>query len=165
MTTFDDPEVFTTGAVGEPGDRVFYLQARENGHVTSVKLEKQQVAALAEYLGGLLHDLPAPDDVPPAPDLIDPGRPDWTVGTIGVAYDNDRDRIVIVADELVPDDAADADDEAGEADAETMRVAVTRSQVRALIDQAEGLMAGGRPPCRLCGAPMDPEGHACPRAN
>lgn len=158
MTTFDDPEAFTTGAVGEPGARVFYLQACENDQVTSVKLEKQQVAALAEYLGGLLHDLPAPDDVPPAPELIDPGIPDWTVGTIGVAYDNDRDRIVIVADELVPDDAT-------EDDAESMRVAVTRAQVRALIDRAEALMAGGRPPCRLCGAPMDPEGHSCPRAN
>lgn len=157
MTTFEDPDGFTTGAVGQPGQRTFYLQATEGPARTSVKLEKQQVAALAEYLAGLLHDLPPPDRVPPAPDLEDPGVPDWTVGTIGVAYDNDRDRIVIVADELVPED----DDEPGE----TMRVAVTRAQVRALIERAEELMAGGRPPCRVCGAPMDPEGHACPRAN
>ncbi len=156
MTTFEDPEIFTAGAVGEPGERVFYLQAVGDGQVTSVKIEKQQVAALAEYLGGLLHDLPAPNDVPPAPELQDPGVPDWTVGTIGVAYDNDRDRIVIVADELVPDEIEEG---------ETMRVAVTRSQVRALIGRAEQLMAGGRPPCRLCGAPLDPSGHACPREN
>lgn len=156
MTAYEEPEVFTTGAVGEPGQRTFYLQAREGGDTTSVKLEKQQVMALAEYLGGLLHDLPAPDQVPEAPELIDPVIPDWTVGTIGVAYDNDRDRIVIVADELMPDD---------EDKGATMRVAATRSQVRALIDRAESLMAGGRPPCRLCGAPLDPTGHACPRAN
>ncbi|MDE0803485.1 MAG: DUF3090 domain-containing protein [Acidimicrobiales bacterium] len=156
MTTYDEPDAFTTGAVGEPGDRTFFLQAREGADVTSVKLEKQQVMALAEYLGGLLHDLPAPDQVPQAPELVDPVIPDWTVGTIGVAYDNDRDRIVIVADELMADD---------EAKGATMRVAVTRSQVRALIDRAESLMAGGRPPCRLCGAPLDPTGHACPRAN
>lgn len=156
MTAFEDPDTFTTGAVGDPGQRTFYLQAGEGGQTRSVKLEKQQVAALAEYLGGLLHDLPAPDEVPPAPELIDPVVPDWTVGTIGVAYDNDRDRIVIVADELVPED-----DPSGE----TMRVAATRAQVRALIERAESLMAGGRPPCRLCGAPMDPNGHACPRAN
>ena len=80
------------------------------------------------------------------------------VPTIGVAYDNDRDRIVIVADELLPDE----DDDARGA---TLRIAATRSQVRALIDRAESLMAGGRPPCRLCGAPLDPTGHACPRAN
>ncbi len=158
MTAYEEPEVFTTGAVGDPGQRIFYLQAREGDDTTSVKLEKQQVMALAEYLGGLLHDLPAPDIVPEAAELIDPVIPDWTVGTIGVAYDNDRDRIVIVADELT----ADEDDDAIGA---SMRVAATRSQVRALIDRAEGLMAGGRPPCRLCGAPLDPSGHACPRAN
>ncbi len=156
MTTYEEPDAFTTGAVGDPGNRTFYLQAREGDHTTSVKLEKQQVMALAEYLGGLLHDLPAPDEVPQAPALVDPVVPDWTVGTIGVAYDNDRDRIVIVADELMADD---------EASGATMRVAATRSQVRALIDRAEGLLAGGRPPCRLCGAPVDPTGHACPRSN
>ena len=156
MTTYEQPEVFTTGAVGEPGQRTFYLQAGEGSDTTSVKLEKQQVMALAEYLGGLLHDLPAPDQVPEAPELLDPVIPDWTVGTIGVAYDNDNDRIVIVADELM----ADEEDKGA-----TMRVAATRSQVRALIDRAESLMAGGRPPCRLCGAPLDPAGHACPRAN
>ena len=156
MTAFDEPQVFTTGAVGPPGQRVFYLQALHDGDVTAVKLEKQQVLALAEYLGGLLRDLPAPADVEPAPELIEPIEADWTVGTIGVAYDNDRDRIVIVAEELVPED---------EEPGETLRVAITRSQVRALIERAEDLMLGGRPPCRLCGAPIDPSGHACPRAN
>ena len=156
MTAFDEPQVFTTGAIGPPGRRVFYLQALHDGDVTAVKLEKQQVLALAEYLGGLLRDLPAPAEVPPAPELIEPVEADWTVGTIGVAYDNDRDRIVIVAEELVPED---------EEPGETLRVAITRSQVRALIERAEDLMLGGRPPCRLCGAPIDPTGHACPRAN
>ena len=156
MTAYEDPDAFTAGAIGPPGDRVFYLQAQENGASTSVKLEKQQVLALAEYLQGLLHDLPAPDQVPPAPSLTEPVLAEWTVGTIGVAYDNDRDRIVIVADELVPEE-----DEPGD----TLRVAITRAQVRALIQRAEDLMVGGRPPCRLCGAPMDPSGHACPRAN
>lgn len=156
MTTYDDPEGFTAGAIGPPGERVFYLQAQDNGGSTAVKLEKQQVLALAEYLAGLLHDLPAPTDVPPAPELRSPVEADWTVGTIGVAYDNERDRIVIVADELVEDDEAPGD---------TLRVAITRSQVRALIERAEDLMIGGRPPCRLCGAPMDPTGHICPRAN
>ncbi len=155
MIEFDDPEAFTTGTVGPPGQRVFYLQARDNGRMSTVRLEKQQVAALAEYLQGLLHDLPAPDEVPAATELVEPIVPEFVVGTIGVAYDNDRDRIVIVADELVPDDEEGA----------SLRLTVSRSQVRALIDRAEELMAGGRPPCRLCGAPMDPGGHACPRAN
>ena len=156
MTTYDDPDGFTAGALGPPGERVFYLQAQDEAGVTAVKLEKQQVLALAEYLAGLLHDLPAPEEVPPAPTLAEPVEAEWTVGTIGVAYDNDRDRIVIVADELVAEDDPPGD---------TLRVAITRAQVRALIERAEELMVGGRPPCRLCGAPIDPTGHACPRAN
>jgi uncharacterized repeat protein (TIGR03847 family) len=156
MTAYDEPDAFTAGAVGPAGERVFYLQIQHEGDVTAVKLEKQQVLALAEYLAGLLHDLPPPSTVPPAPDLVEPVDAEWTVGTIGVAYDNDRDRIVIVADELVPED-----DPPGS----SLRVAITRAQVRALIDKAEELMVGGRPPCRLCGAPIDPSGHACPRAN
>jgi uncharacterized repeat protein (TIGR03847 family) len=151
-----DPAVFTAGTIGPPGQRVFYLQAGDNGAVSSVRLEKQQVIALAEYLAGMLHDLPAPSDVPPAPELIEPVVAEWTVGNIGVAYDNDLDRIIIVAEELVAED---------EPDGESLRVVLSRAQVRAFIERAEELMAGGRPPCRVCGAPMDPTGHACPRAN
>ena len=156
MTDFLDPAVFTAGTIGPPGQRVFYLQACDDGEVRSVRLEKQQVIALAEYLAGMLHDLPAPSVVPPAADLIEPVEAEWVVGNIGVAYDNELDRIVIVAEELV-------DDESDEGD--SLRIVVSRAQVRAFIERAGELMAGGRPPCRVCGAPMDPEGHACPRAN
>lgn len=156
MTHFDDPDSFTAGTVGPPGQRVFYLQAGAAGERRTVRLEKQQVAALAEYLAGLLHDLPAPTPVAPAPALVDPEEPDFVVGNIGVAYDNDRDRIVIVAEEFVGEDDDDGD---------KLRVAVTRAQVQAFIDRAAELIAGGRPPCQLCGAPVDPTGHACPRHN
>ena len=135
---------------------MFYLQACDDSSVSSVRLEKQQVSALAEYLAGMLHDLPAPADVPAAPALTQPVEAEWTVGNIGVAYDNDLDRIIIVAEELVPEDAPDGD---------TLRVVISRSQVRAFIERAGELLAGGRPPCRICGAPMDPTGHACPRSN
>lgn len=156
MTTFDEPTVFTVGTVGPPGQRVFYLQAGDATELVSVKLEKQQVQALSDYLSGLLADLPPNGEGGDAPELVEPGEEDWVVGNIGVAYDNDRDRIVVVAEELVLED-----DEEGE----LLRVAVSRDQVRALIERAEFLIAGGRPPCRLCGAPIDPGGHACPRAN
>lgn len=155
MTRFDDPEVFTAGAVGPPGSRVFFLHVRDNGTTRSVKIEKQHVMALAEYLEGLLRDLPPAAEVPDTPDLTDVPEPEWVVGSIGVGYENDKDRVVIVAEELV------GEDELGE----TLRVAITRAQVRALIDRAEELMAGGRPPCRVCGGPIDPAGHVCPRAN
>jgi uncharacterized repeat protein (TIGR03847 family) len=156
MSEFLDPDVFTAGAVGPPGRRVFYLQACDDTTTSSVRIEKQQVSALAEYLAGMLHDLPAPPDIPAAPELAEPVEAEWTVGNIGVAYDNDLDRIIIVAEQLVEEDEPEGD---------SLRVIISRSQVRAFIERAEELMAGGRPPCRVCGAPMDPEGHACPRAN
>ncbi len=160
MSTFDlrEPDRFTAGAVGEPGARVFFLQAVEGTQVVSLRLEKQQVGALGQYLQGVLNDLPVvpvterPSDM----DLVEPVVAEWVVGTLGVAYDTEADRIVLQADELV-----DQDDE----DAGLARFHLTRAQVVAFCEHADSLVAAGRPPCPICGQPMDPDGHVCPRSN
>ena len=161
MSSFDlpAPDVFTAGTVGEPGARVFYLQAAQGAAVVSLRLEKQQVAALAQYLLGVLSDLPvvAPDELPTELDLVEPVVPEWVVGTLSVAYDDAQDRIVLQADELV-------DEEAGEEGGHA-RFHLTRAQVVAYCNHAEDLVASGRPPCPICGQPMDPDGHVCPRSN
>ena len=54
---FDPPERFVAGTVGQPGDRTFFLQARDGVRVVSVVLEKVQVAVLADRLGELLSEL------------------------------------------------------------------------------------------------------------
>jgi uncharacterized repeat protein (TIGR03847 family) len=158
----DTPLVFTAGTVGEPGQRVFYLQAQADGLVVSLKVEKQQVGALADYLGGLLADLPTVDDdsIPTLLELVDPIIPEWTVGSLAVAWDDLHDRMVLVAEEILTPEEVEA-----EAEPATARFRLTREQVAAFVVRAADLMAGGRPPCRLCGAPLDPEGHACPRLN
>ncbi len=162
-----DPMVFTAGTVGEPGHRVFYLQARDEGVVVTLRCEKQQVGALADYLEGLLADLPTPDasQVPTLLDLVEPVVEEWSVGTLAVAWDESADRMVLVAEELVI-----VDEEAGEVapmpdDVARARFTLSREQVAAFVDHAHALVAGGRPPCRFCGGPMDLEGHACPRMN
>ncbi len=163
MSTFDlrEPDRFTAGAVGEPGARVFFLQAVEGTQVVSLRLEKQQVGALGQYLQGVLNDLPVvpvterPSDM----DLVEPVVAEWVVGTLGVAYDTEADRIVLQADELVDQD--DEDDE----DAGLARFHLTRAQVVAFCEHADSLVAAGRPPCPICGQPMDPDGHVCPRSN
>src|SRR3954447_4382138 len=101
-----DPMVFTAGTVGEPGHRAFYLQARDSDMVVTLKCEKQQVGALADYLEGLLADLPTPDaaHVPTLLDLAEPGVAEGVVGTLAVAWDEEADRMVLVAEELVPVD-------------------------------------------------------------
>jgi uncharacterized repeat protein (TIGR03847 family) len=155
----EQPDRFTAGAVGEPGARVFYLQAAQGTSVVSLRLEKQQVAALGQYLQGVLSDLPVVplDELPTELDLVEPVVPEWVVGTLSVAYDDAGDRIVLQADELV-------DEEAGEEGGHA-RFHLTRAQVVAYCNHAEELVASGRPPCPICGQPMDPDGHVCPRSN
>ena len=161
MSTFDlrEPDRFTAGAVGEPGARVFFLQAVEGTQVVSLRLEKQQVGALGQYLQGVLNDLPVvPVTERPADmDLVEPVVAEWVVGTLGVAYDTEADRIVLQADELVDEDEED----------EAAWPASTSPGPRSWPSAscAETLVAAGRPPCPICGQPMDPDGHVCPRSN
>jgi uncharacterized repeat protein (TIGR03847 family) len=177
---FDEPEHFTTGTIGEPGHRVFFLQAAQQGSVATLRLEKQQVAALAEYLAGILADLPDAVSEPSGLDLIEPAVEEWVVGALAVAYEEATDRILLVAEELVvtPDedtDGGDDDDDSDfvamvladddDVDTATARFRLSRDQVSAFIRRAAELVVSGRPICPLCGRPIDPEGHACPRLN
>lgn len=171
-----DPDLFTAGAIGQPGHRVFYLQARQDGAVVTFKCEKQQVAALADYLEGLLSDLPdLPDPTDaalssaesPSMDLIEPAIDEWVVGALGVAYNNVADRFIIEAEELLiaPDDISEAEAEELAANAGRAKFSISRAQVARFVPHAHALVTAGRPPCFLCGRPLDPEGHVCPRNN
>ena len=159
---FMEPESVVPGVFGEPGHRTFFLQAGEAGRVVSFKLEKQQVAALCEYLEGILTDLPAihPGQFVAPVSATTPVEMEWTVGGLAVAYEEDDDRLVIVAEEMPEDDT----DEFGLGGA-TARFRLTRPQVAAFIAVGNDIVRAGRPPCRLCGRPMDPGGHPCPRLN
>jgi uncharacterized repeat protein (TIGR03847 family) len=173
-SSFDFPSVdrLTTGTVGPPGQRVFYLQARSGPQVVTLRLEKAQVAALAQYLADQLNDLPALDatQLPTDLDLEEPVVPEWIVGSLGVSLDEATDRITLVAEELVPGSDDEDEDEDEEPDPlgpqpGVARFAVTRAQVAAFIVRASQVVAAGRPPCPLCGRPLDPEGHVCVKTN
>jgi uncharacterized repeat protein (TIGR03847 family) len=142
--------------VGEPGRRTFFLQAREGARVLNLKLEKQQVAALGQLLAELLSDLPDPGALVSGLELEEPVEADWTIGTMQLGYDNDADRIVLVAQEAVDED---------DGSAASGRLVVTREQAAALVERSEELVTSGRPPCPLCGHPLDPAGHTCPKTN
>jgi len=163
MSEFDLPDVdrFTAGTVGPPGQRVFYLQAVAGAEVVTLRLEKGQVAALAQYLAELLADLPTPgaDEVPTDMQLAEPFDADWIVGQLGVVFDETRDRMVVRADELVVE-GEEPDETPGLA-----RFALTRGQVQAFVVRATSLVSSGRPNCPLCGRPIDPEGHMCIKTN
>ena len=159
--------VLVTGAVGEPGQRTFFLQTQSRAGVHTVKCEKGQVAALAEHLQRLLADLPATGGSGPIPtDLQPPLEPRFVLGTIGLAYDADADRLVVVLEELVvtdDDEPQDAGDPEVEQDG--LRLELTRDAAATFCARAVDIVAAGRPACRWCGRPMDPDGHPCPRMN
>ncbi|MDZ7732333.1 MAG: DUF3090 family protein [Acidimicrobiia bacterium] len=166
-TSFDYSEpdliVFTVGTVGPPGNRTFYLQVREPADVRSFKLEKQQVVALADYLDEQLADTPPVDALPDTElTLMEPVVPEWVVGPLGIAYDDDLDQFVVVAEEFA-DEQDEEDDTATEP--ATARFRLRRDQVALFVRHARQLVEAGRPPCLLCGQPMDPDGHICPRNN
>jgi uncharacterized repeat protein (TIGR03847 family) len=173
---FDPPERFVAGTVGQPGDRTFFLQATGNGQTISVALEKMQVSALAERLDELLDEVrrrqgaesivPAtsPSQLEDVAPLEVPVEEEFRVGTLALAWD-DADALVIIEAQSDSGDADEVEDEETETDADVLRVRLTPAVARAFAKRALRVVAAGRPPCPLCGNPLDPDGHICPRQN
>jgi len=155
------PDLFSVAAVGPVGSRLFLLHCRQGSTVLTVKVEKQQVAVLAGYLGRIVRELGRTEALPEDLDFDESLEPDWVVGTIGVSYDEDTDRIVVIVEETTGDDEDEDEDEEGR----VASIAVTREQAAAFAVRATLLVEAGRPPCPLCGLPLDPSGHDCPRTN
>jgi uncharacterized repeat protein (TIGR03847 family) len=174
---FEPPERFVAGTVGPPGERTFFLQARGGGRLVSVALEKVQVSLLAEKLEELLQeaqrrfgvDLPelavlgTGDNEP----LDTPLDEEFRVGTLGLAFDVDTATVVIEAIAAGEDETEEEDeeDEEATADRDRLRVRLTPQATRSFIERAKRVVASGRPPCPLCGQPLDARGHLCPRHN
>jgi uncharacterized repeat protein (TIGR03847 family) len=174
---FEPPERFVAGTVGPPGERTFFLQARGGGRLVTVALEKVQVALLAEKLDELLVeanrrfgvDLPTVDPAPTDNEPLEtPLDEEFRVGTLGLAFDVDTTTVVIeaiaVGEGEAEEEEEDEDDEIT-ADRDRLRVRLTPQAARAFIDRARKVVASGRPPCPLCGQPLDAKGHLCPRHN
>jgi uncharacterized repeat protein (TIGR03847 family) len=161
---FEAVDTFTTGALGRPGARTFYLQARQGTTRVALKCEKQQVAAISQYLQRVLVDLPPPEDrpVPAALELVEPIEEAFVLGPIGLGYDRNSDRLVLQLEEF---GAVDEDGDEIPGHDGQVRIYVTRGQAAAFCDHADRVIAAGRPDCRWCGHPIDPDGHPCPRMN
>jgi uncharacterized repeat protein (TIGR03847 family) len=175
--TYDPPERFVAGTVGQPGERTFYLQASGNGQVTSVALEKVQVSRLATRLDELLDDelrnsggtsaVPAAaptslaDDAPLDLPLLE----EFRVGVIALAWDPESERVVIEAQEESETPIEYLADDVPEEGPGVLRVRITAAAARAFSQRALQIVGQGRPPCPLCGLPLDAEGHICPRQN
>jgi uncharacterized repeat protein (TIGR03847 family) len=164
---FDEVDAFTVGAVGQPGARVFFLQARRGTVRVTVKCEKQQASAIAQYLRRVLTDLPEPTDKPiaAAMELSPPVDAVFVLGPVGLGYDRTTDRVLVQLEEVLALDENGEPIEEDDDDRGHLRVFLTRSQAAAFCEHTDAVVSAGRPACRWCSLPINPDGHLCPRMN
>jgi uncharacterized repeat protein (TIGR03847 family) len=160
-------ERITIGAVGQPGQRVFYLQVAGAGQVLTLLLEKEQVQMLALSIEQFLNDLQQRFPNLTEADtryeeaemqLEEPLEPVFQIGNMGLGYDEREDRLLFVLREA-------AETGAPKEDASEVSLWCTRDQLRRLSHWGVELARRGRPVCGNCGRPIDPGGHFCPRRN
>jgi hypothetical protein len=158
---FDRPQRFVAGTVGQPGEREFYLQARNDVEIVSVALDKEQVRVLAERVDALLNHvleatgasaaIPAmhlgSDDLGP---LEVPIESAFQVQMLSITWDSAKECVTIEA----------SSEEEG-----SLTVHLSGFQARAFAHRAVAVVSAGRKPCPICSQPLDPRGHLCPRAN
>lgn len=172
LLDFNPVSRITIGTVGPPGQRIFLLQASQGTSAITLKIEKEQAKVLAasviELLEGLDEEFPrtySKIDEPLSSDLMlqEPLEPSFVVGQIGLGYDQEQDMVVLVVQELQVEE--DQESTILQESAATVRFWATRSQMKVLSEHTLEVVEQGRPLCPLCNAPMDPEGHFCPRSN
>lgn len=163
----DPVDHITVDAIGRPGQRVFYIQGIKETQVVTLLVEKAQVQTLAigieQFLGEIGEKYPALEQVSEEYDeekmrIYPPVDPLFRSGELGLAYDSERDLVVLVVREVLiegqePEDVGLA------------RFWATRAQVRSMAAWAREVSSRGRPLCPQCGEAMDPEGHFCPKKN
>lgn len=149
-------------AIGQPGQRRFRLRAVSmDGGSASLWLEKEQLTALGEAIENVLkqeayqyrrHPL---DDF--EPDAVFPlsAAFDFQLVQLSMGVNQETQRMVLIGADGVPD----------EPDTTSVTMEFDYRRGYELRGQIADVVAAGRPPCPLCGAPLDPEGHVCPRSN
>jgi uncharacterized repeat protein (TIGR03847 family) len=148
----------TIDTIGPPGQRVFYLQAAQDDLLVTLIIEKEQAAAIAVAVGGALRQLGEDfeESEPGSMELILPVEPLFRVGKLELGYEQERDMLAIVAEELAPEGQ-----EGGR-----VRIWATHEQMAALARKAAVAVASGRPICPLCDEIINPgEEHVCVRDN
>jgi uncharacterized repeat protein (TIGR03847 family) len=169
----------TTGAVGEPGERTFFLQARSGDRVVTITVEKEQVELLSSSILEILATVDKETGEGPPEDQLEldtPIEPLWRAGRLSIGYSEDRDQMLLELEEYLPEDE-DEDQEDDEQGTETetapedaptpdrLRVWASREQMLALSRHGAEVAARGRPRCQFCGNAIDPDGHTCPAMN
>ncbi len=149
---FDAPDKVMVGVRGEVGARLFLLQARQGRRLVILKCEKLQLAALAQWISQVLEDMGRPGHLPDDFSLEPEYEIDFSVGDIAIAVDEERDVIEVTFESIDETD-------------DTASITLTKEWAGGLAIAITRLVEAGRAPCPLCGGPLDPRGHDCPRTN
>ncbi len=156
----DPVDQIAIAAIGQPGQRQFFLLASGAGRTLTLTCEKSQIQALLVRLQQMLAAQGIEAAEASAPDLsLQPGEPEWQVGEMGLGYHEDRRMFVLVASESA------TGEEGAPSESPSVRFWLSHQQVLAFSKQAENVLTAGRPLCPRCGLPMDPAGHPCPVSN
>lgn len=173
---YEFPERFVAGTVGEPGERTFFVQARQGNRLTSVSCEKRQVQVLADHLERVLDELQRLSEgalrIPKAREHADdldpldaPLEEDFRAGTMTIAWDSLLSAVQIELFSETDDDEPEVIFADERTEGEALEVKITPTQARDFVARARDLIAAGRPSCPFCGQPLEPAGHICPRSN
>lgn len=160
---FESVERFVAGTVGQPGERAFFIQARNGNRLVTVAVEKLQVAALAEQLEIVINDFRKKDtnirflttEMDDGP-LELPIESEFEVGSISISWDESTKMMSIELMEILTNEVETHN---------FLKVQLSLSLCNAFIKRSKALVSAGRLPCPFCGMPIDPQGHLCPRAN
>lgn len=148
---FPNPLKVMVGVRGEVGNRLFLLQVREGRRLVIVKCEKIQLGALAEWISQVIGELGRPAHLPDDFTLEPEYEVDFVAGDIAVSLD-EKARVIDVAVQSVEGDSS-------------LNLRLSREWAAGLAIAIARLVEAGRPLCPLCGGPLDPKGHDCPRTN
>ncbi len=161
---FTHPDRCVAGTIGEPGERAFFIQARNRGRVISVALEKAQVQAIANRLELIVAEVKksnplisiesVPQDDAP---LETPVDEEFQVGAISLAWNE--------IDKLISFELYELEEDENDEEGQVLEINFSLGMAIAFVQRSKALVNAGRLPCPFCAIPIDPRGHLCPRAN
>ena len=148
---FDAPDKVMVGTRGVVGNRLFLLQFRQERRLLILKVEKVQLAQLAQWIGQIVPTMGRPGHLPDDFTLEPEYEADVAVGEITMAVNEEQGVIELTLEDVEEEHQAE--------------VTLTKEWAGGLSIAITRLVEAGRPPCPLCGGPLDPRGHDCPRTN
>jgi uncharacterized repeat protein (TIGR03847 family) len=167
------------GAVGEPGEREFFIQVVSADFLTTLACDKFHLTALADKCQELIDQLYKSHEIsvdllrgyisPEIPPLTFPLEEDFQIGIMGIAYSPIEKKIIFEVQAF--DDQTEthfySEEELilMESAPDGLKAKLDLLAIRKFILHSKKLVDQGRKPCPFCGLPIDRSGHLCPRAN